>query len=87
MQNVSFVAQPHVRPILIAWSRKLALMVSLLASAVIVVGGFLTLASWITRSFFLVLVLLLGFTALGLALWLPSLLPTAPASTPLTSKK
>jgi len=73
-----FVAQPHVRPVLIDWSRWVAGGVTAIASAAIIIAGFLTVAHALMRSFFLVLLLLIGLFVLALVVWLPVLLPQMP---------
>ena len=68
-----WIAQPHVRPVLITWSRQLALGVTLLTSTAILVVGFVTVAHLIMQSVWCVMALLLGLSILGIALWFPTL--------------
>jgi peptidoglycan/LPS O-acetylase OafA/YrhL len=75
---IPFVAQPHVRPILIAWSRWLAGGVTAIASSTILIAGFLAVADGVSHHFWLALLLLIGLFILVLVVWLPTLLPQAP---------
>jgi hypothetical protein len=72
-----FVAQPHVRPVLIEWSRWLAGGVAALIGSAILIAGFLTVAHVVMRSFALVLLLLISLVAVALVVFLPQLLPQA----------
>ena len=72
-----FVAQPHVRPVLIAWSRWLAGGMMAIASSAILIAGFLTVAHIVMHSFALVLLSLMSLIAVTLVVFLPQLLPQA----------
>jgi len=78
--HTSWIAQPHVRPVLITWSRQLALGVTLLTSAAVLVVGFVTVAHLIMQSVWFVLALLLGLSILGIALWFPTLVREEPTA-------
>jgi hypothetical protein len=73
--QTSLFTQLHVRPVVVQWSRWLAISVMAIASSAIVIAGFLAVAQAVMHSFALVVLLLLGLFMVASAVFLPALLP------------
>ncbi len=77
-QSIPCIARPHVRPVVITWSRWLAGGVLGIACGAIIIAGFLAVAHALMQSFVLVLLLLISLVAVALVVFLPHLLPPTP---------
>jgi hypothetical protein len=77
-QSIPYLAQPHVRPVVIAGSRWLAGGVLALVCSAIILAGLVIITQVLMHSFVLVLLLLISLVAVGLVVFLPSLLPQMP---------
>ena len=73
--KTQFLAQPHVQPVLIRWSRQLALGVTILVGCAVIGAGTVALADVLMHNFILMVLLLMCVFVLGIAVWLPTLLP------------
>ncbi|MBA3822586.1 MAG: hypothetical protein H0X24_01625 [Ktedonobacterales bacterium] len=78
-QRIAYLAQSHVRPVLLEWSRWLAGGVLGIACGAIIIAGFLAVAHALMQSFVLVLLLLISLVVVALVVFLPHLLPPTPS--------
>ena len=77
-QRIPYIARPHVRPVVITWSRWLAGGVLAVVFTALIVVGFLALIPLLMHSSLLVALLLISIVAVALIVFLPSLLPKTP---------
>ncbi len=77
--QTSFIAQPHVRPVLLGWSRWLVAGVLILLGSAILAAGCVAVATALMHSFVLALLVVISLGMVGVSVFLPQWLPQMPS--------